>query len=94
MPMRIATASSRPRTAARLFLDEVADLPLPMQVKLLRAIQEKKARKVGSTQEERDRRAHHQRDPPESGRLRGVRRVPARSLLPIERHRAAHACAA
>jgi len=35
-----------------LLLDEVADLPMAMQVKLLRAIQEKRIRRVGSTQEE------------------------------------------
>jgi two-component system, NtrC family, response regulator PilR len=35
-----------------LFLDEVADLPLAMQVKLLRAIQEKSIRAVGGQQEQ------------------------------------------
>jgi len=34
-----------------LFLDEVADLPLDMQVKLLRAIQEKAIRPIGAQQE-------------------------------------------
>jgi two-component system response regulator PilR (NtrC family) len=71
-----------------LMLDEVADLPLAMQVKLLRAIQERRVRKIGATAEEavdvRIISATHK----DLGSLRRARRVPPGSVLPPERDRA------
>ncbi len=52
------TGADRPKTGlmeeakdGTIFLDEIGDLALSMQAKLLRAIQEKKIRKVGSNEE-------------------------------------------
>ena len=79
------------RTAARCSWTRSADLPLPMQVKLLRAIQEKRVRKVGATSEDpvdvRIICATHQ-IAPRAGRSR---QVPPGPVLPARRHRAAPA---
>jgi two-component system response regulator PilR (NtrC family) len=75
-----------------LFLDEVGDLPLVMQVKLLRAIQEKKVRKVGSTAEEAvDVRIISATHRPEG--LCRCRNLSPGSLLPGECHRTQDAAA-
>jgi two-component system response regulator PilR (NtrC family) len=49
---RTVKGSFRPQKGGTLFLDEIGDLPLAMQSKLLRAIQERCVRPVGSNQEE------------------------------------------
>ena len=96
LPARSTTrkASFSPRKAATLFLDEIADLPLHMQVKLLRVIQEKAVRPVGEqTEVAIDVRISVSHSSRISAQLVAEGKFSRGSLLPGQRHRTARTLA-
>ena len=81
-------------TTGTLFLDEVGDMSLKTQAKVLRALQEQVVEPVGGQQQRARRRPRHRRD--QQGARRGdpARPLPRGSVLPAERHPDLRAAAA
>ena len=76
-----------------IFLDEVGELSLANQAKLLRVLQERTFKRVGGDQADQGRPAHHHRHQPQSGRDGRRRHLPRRPLLPAQRLRHHHTAA-
>ncbi len=69
-----------------LFLDEIGDVPLDMQVKLLRVIQETHLRACRQQSDDSSRRARYRRDTSSAGETHRRRKVSRGSLLSTQRH--------